>query len=321
MTAGIVIGLIAFVWLGVSSLFEKGQYYATYFNQSVQGLQVDSPVKYRGVSIGRVAGIEVAPDSRLIEVIMKIEAPMELTSDVFAQLKVVGITGSMFIELDRKSPDQKYLSPVLTFPTEYPVVPSRPSDISELFRGIDEILQSINAMNLPEVTTSMRTTLENINTSINKFDLEGVSEQVKTSFSNLDRNLARQPWEEIITSVNKSSRSFNQTMDRARNTLDNIDTVMNRLDTIVTSNEKSVNTAVQDFQKVMNRADTTFQEISIMLANTGNNFNDLSTRLIDATGKMERVLDNLNKTMDRLSDQPSQLFLVEPAPPRKIENK
>ena len=48
--------------------FQKGSVYVTYFDESVQGLQVDSIVKFRGVDIGTVRKIGVAPDQRLVEV-------------------------------------------------------------------------------------------------------------------------------------------------------------------------------------------------------------------------------------------------------------
>ena len=102
MASGISIALISFIWLGMSRFLEKGRNYVTYFNESVQGLQRDSPVKYRGVSIGRVERIEVAPDSKLIQVVLKIDSGHTLEKDTVAQLKAVGITGSMFVELDRK---------------------------------------------------------------------------------------------------------------------------------------------------------------------------------------------------------------------------
>ena len=75
---GIVIGAGLIFWLGASKYFEKGDTYVTYFDESVQGLQVDSSVKYRGVDIGRVKQIRVAPDNRLIEVVMKIQLRGEL---------------------------------------------------------------------------------------------------------------------------------------------------------------------------------------------------------------------------------------------------
>ena len=49
LTSGIVMALSAVLSLGMVKYLEEGQYYATYFNESVQGLDVDSLVKYRGV--------------------------------------------------------------------------------------------------------------------------------------------------------------------------------------------------------------------------------------------------------------------------------
>ena len=102
LVGGTGIILLAVIWLGTSRYLEEGQYYVTYFNESVQGLDKDSPVKYRGVSIGRVLKITVAPDSKLIKVILKIESRQPLGSNLVAQLKLVGITGSLFVELDQK---------------------------------------------------------------------------------------------------------------------------------------------------------------------------------------------------------------------------
>ena len=42
--------------------------YMSYFDESVQGLEIGSPVKFRGVTIGTVADIDIAPDRRHVEV-------------------------------------------------------------------------------------------------------------------------------------------------------------------------------------------------------------------------------------------------------------
>jgi len=73
LMAGISFFILVTIWLGMSHFLQEGQYYVTYFDESVQGLEVDSIVKYRGVPIGRVEGIDVAPDANLIQVTLKIE--------------------------------------------------------------------------------------------------------------------------------------------------------------------------------------------------------------------------------------------------------
>ena len=102
VVAGFIMVIFAVIWLGMSNYLEKGKFYVAYFDESVQGLDRDSPVKYRGVSIGKVYSIGVAPDANLIEVVLKIETGLKLDKSIVAQLKSVGITGIMFVELEKK---------------------------------------------------------------------------------------------------------------------------------------------------------------------------------------------------------------------------
>ena len=60
VACGLACAVLVIIWLGMSRFLEKGQFYVTYFDESIQGLVVDSPVKYRGVFIGRVESIGVA---------------------------------------------------------------------------------------------------------------------------------------------------------------------------------------------------------------------------------------------------------------------
>ena len=116
---GFALASVAIIWLGMSNYLEKGTYCVAYFDESVQGLDKDSPVKYRGVSIGRVESINVAPDETLIQVVMKIRKGLKLEiilENVVAQLKAIGITGIMFIELDRKKPLEPDRSPEIQCP-------------------------------------------------------------------------------------------------------------------------------------------------------------------------------------------------------------
>ena len=69
VVTALLLAVVVTVWLGASRYFEKSKPYVAYFSESVQGLEVDSPVKFRGVSVGRVRGVRMAPDNKLIEVV------------------------------------------------------------------------------------------------------------------------------------------------------------------------------------------------------------------------------------------------------------
>ena len=48
--------------------------------------------------------IRVAPDKKLVEVVMKIDLSVENARQTYAQLKTAGLTGIVFIDLDRQDP-------------------------------------------------------------------------------------------------------------------------------------------------------------------------------------------------------------------------
>src|SRR5258705_6584944 len=60
--ASVFIAAGALVALGAGSIFKEKILFETYLNESVQGLEIGAPVKYRGVQIGNVDGISFAED-------------------------------------------------------------------------------------------------------------------------------------------------------------------------------------------------------------------------------------------------------------------
>ncbi len=68
VVCGVALGLTSVVVLGARGLHENTVSYQSYFDESVQGLDVGSPVKFRGVTIGTVSKIDIAPDRRHVSV-------------------------------------------------------------------------------------------------------------------------------------------------------------------------------------------------------------------------------------------------------------
>jgi phospholipid/cholesterol/gamma-HCH transport system substrate-binding protein len=56
------IGFVAVVALGAGQVFRQKILFETYLNESVQGLEVGAPVKYRGVQVGNVESIGFAEE-------------------------------------------------------------------------------------------------------------------------------------------------------------------------------------------------------------------------------------------------------------------
>jgi phospholipid/cholesterol/gamma-HCH transport system substrate-binding protein len=188
---GVCLGVVAIIWVGATSYFQKGETYISYFDESVQGLQVDSSVKFRGVDVGRVESIRVAPDNHLIGVVMKINMRDELQKNAVSQLKAAGITGIMFVELDLKEPSEPDLSPKIEFPSEYPIIPTRPSEIQRLVTGINEIVRKFNEIDTKGISTQLIATTKAMEEFLKGKEMKSIVARVDAAAGNLDRLTAR----------------------------------------------------------------------------------------------------------------------------------
>ena len=321
ITSGVIIAVLAIIWLGVSRIFEKGRYYATYFDESVQGLAIDSPVKYRGVPIGRVTRITVAPDSKLIEVVLKVESGQEIGRDVVAQLSLVGITGSMFIELDRRKKGEPDRSPKLTFPSNYPVIASKPGEISQLLQGVDEVLQHLKTMDLVGISDRVKQTLDSINMMIADANLKKISSEVERSLENINTILDKNRWEGILSSVETAGQSLNQVMANALSNLDRLEATLTKVDGIISDNEPDIRLAVQNLRSALDQANRFFNSGTLLVENTGESVYQLQENLQAVANNISRASQNLNQLIESLQENPSRLLFGKEPVPRVLEEK
>jgi phospholipid/cholesterol/gamma-HCH transport system substrate-binding protein len=291
VTVGVILGVVAIIWVGASKYFEKGERYVTYFNESVQGLQQDSAVKYRGVDVGRVEGIRVAPDNRLIEVIMKIRLKGEVEKNNVAYLRVVGITGIVFIELDRRDPEEPDLSPRIDFASEYPIIPSKPSQLRQIFSGIDEIVEKIKQV-----------------------DLEGLSKSITHSAKAAEDLLAGPRTQKVLANLESISVNLDQTIARVEKI-----TAEGNLEGIVGETRaalveaRSLIAVTRDELKTLRLADTA--EKTNRIVDTLSRTSRTTARDLQVmSDNMKRSTETLERLVERLESNPSDLIFSKPPP-------
>jgi phospholipid/cholesterol/gamma-HCH transport system substrate-binding protein len=227
---GVILTVVAIIWVGATKYFEKGNLFVTYFDESVQGLQKDSTVKYRGVEVGRVEQIRVAPDNRLIAVIMKINLKEDLPKTVISQLKVAGITGLVFVELDRQQKGEAEKSPKISFPSEYPIIPSRPSEIAKIMGGVTAVVDKFSAMDTRGIFDSVKSAVAQIEIFFRGKDMETIIANVKTltgylkdSSKRIDELIAAGKLEEILAEAHKTLQESKKLMAAVQEEMKGLD--------------------------------------------------------------------------------------------------
>ena len=188
---GVVMGFAAIIWVGATSYFQKGVTYISYFDESVQGVQLNSPVKFRGVDVGLVENIRVAADNRHIGVVMKINMKEDLQKNYVAQLKSAGITGVMFVELDLTKPGEPDFSPKIDFPSEYPIIASRPSELQRLMAGANDVVQQFKQIDAKGISDQLLATTKSLEEVIRGKQMASILTRIDAAAGNLDRLTAR----------------------------------------------------------------------------------------------------------------------------------
>ncbi len=319
MFVGITIAVLAFIWLGMSNYLEKGKLYSIYFEESVQGLEKDSPVKYRGVAIGRVVKISVAPDSKLIEAIVNIDREQHLEKNIVAQLTNAGITGIMFIELDLKDPEEEDKSPELSFKSDYEVIPSKPSNITEILEGISDIFDRVRSIDMKEISNKIKTTLDKVNQTIDDADIKGLSNNLETSLENIKRITEREKWDAILSSIEESSATLKSVMSKADKGMEKFDNTVGTLERLASGKEKQLGDAIDNFKGAIDKVNRLLDNGNSIVAGADDSIHLLARNLIKITENLEEATDNINIISGIIADHPSQLLFGEPPPEKKIE--
>lgn len=211
LIGGFVVGAIVLLIIGILT-FGGSQYFATkakavlfFRDQSLGGLDIGSPVTFRGVKIGTVTGIAIQYD--VIKSTMQIPVHIEINTD---QIEIVsgqrsvhnlktlverGLRGQLVVQslvTGQASIDFDFHpnSPLIIVGTEpnTPELPTIPSEMAILKATLSDTLAKINKLPLEEISAQILNTVKSANDALSNVKaaaksadalLNNVNEQVK----------------------------------------------------------------------------------------------------------------------------------------------
>ena len=159
VVGSVVIGLAAILAISEQMLRKATVSYKSYFDEAVTGLETGSPVAYRGVKIGNVSAIDVAPDRRHVEITYTLgvavlnrlglagdtvgkETQITMPPELRVQLASTGLTGTKYLQIDffdtGGTPPE-----VLPFPVPENYIPATPSTMKNLE---DSVVRAVNML-------------------------------------------------------------------------------------------------------------------------------------------------------------------------------
>ena len=136
---------VAFVWLAKTG-HRDDVTYRIRFNESVSGMAVGDTVKFRGVDMGTVKAMAIdEADPRRVQVDVRLRKDAPVKTDTKASLKLKGITGAVFIELDGGSPNAQFLV-AATSEGQVPEIPSEKSKLTTALDQLPAVVQKFSAL-------------------------------------------------------------------------------------------------------------------------------------------------------------------------------
>ena len=120
--------------------------YRIRFADSVSGLAVGDPVKFRGVDVGTVKSMNVDPDNpRRVRVDVRLRKETPVKTDTKATLALKGITGVVYIELNGGDPAAQTLLAV-TPPDQIPEIPSEKTGLLAMLDELPKVVRKFAAI-------------------------------------------------------------------------------------------------------------------------------------------------------------------------------
>ncbi|HUO43306.1 MAG TPA: MlaD family protein [Burkholderiales bacterium] len=126
----------------------KTRDYLLVSHHPVTGLNLQAPVRYRGVTVGKVVNIEFDPDDvRNILVRIAVRADTPLTHGVYAQLGSQGVTGLSYVMLDDDGSNPALLSGELARIDVHPsFMDSVTSSGQQMIENFNRVAQRVNVL-------------------------------------------------------------------------------------------------------------------------------------------------------------------------------
>ena len=283
--------LILFValFIVVVLILYKGFYrveYKTYLirtSYSVNGLELGSPVKYKGVNVGKVKLIEINwKNPSEVFILVDIDKRLKVDGKVYATLGLQGITGLAYISLE----ESKKPLPVRR-ENGYEVIPFKPSTFQEISDFV------------PHMLTEIYNLTKDLRSFVNSFDIKSLNETIRTAnetFKNLNTNVNL-----LTRKIIKLQRDLSSLIRKGEYTITDVDKLV-----------KELNETSKELQK-------TLIEFQRLAQETRRQAPEISSKFEELTESAQKVLKDLDKFVKKLNTTPSELLIREKTKPAPVE--
>jgi ABC-type transporter Mla subunit MlaD len=347
--AGMVLMIIVIAIAGSRGLTKRAILVETFFSESVTGLDIGSPVKYRGVPVGEVKHIgfvysayreqaheELTPArARQILVVMALDperfgllgserADAVLNQLVAQGLRVKiassGMTGLAFLEMDYFKGQPSEPAPAeLQLETHHPYIPSVASTMTALKKAVDDVFVKLSAVDLQALGDEFLATLYLVQHALAHTDVATLAEETTALMTELRES--NRSLKGLLDSpeLGRLPSTLAATAESARRTIERIES---RIDPMTASVTNVTGRAVCLMEQANGLLEQHGAQIGVTveaLARTAQTLDrTAATQQGDVAALLEdlrRAADGLERIISNLTSAPSALLFGRPPAP------
>jgi len=281
-------------WLLKPAVDDEVKKYYIHFDESVLGLNIDAPVKFRGISVGKVTRLRINPkNSEQVEVLITILKSTPVKSTTVAKLTSQGITGLSYINLSLGDNGAEPLK--LQEGYEYPVIKTVPS----LFIKLEESFGS--------VSENLSNTLVKTQQLLNDNNQEQISLLLKRTAGFMDR-MERLLSDETIKHFQSSIVNFNNTTKKIDNMMPKIEHFIDKSVAWEDKISGSFNSIMNSYLGIKSSMDEFKRAVSSGEFNLKEITNDVVPTLNNTLIEMQHLMIRLEGTLNQYERSPGDIL-------------
>ena len=278
------------IFVGSMRLFSKEILSVLYFDESVNGLYVGAPIKFKGVPIGKVSDIRIRynqPEgSAAVPVFVRIDSSrlrgelgVEMAQDpplLFQEQIGKGlrgklqlesfITGQLFIELDYLPEGSDEPARMLQVSPTYPEIPTTPSVMARLGTETTDLFAQLTALNYEGIGRELFRSLQLLRKRLEPIDTELLQQHLADTLAGAKALMNSGELEDTLAAVRTTMRKIGSASETAEGEIATLSQQAGNLGQQLEETVTSLNGVLQSVDSAMDPASPLRQEFRRTLA-------------------------------------------------------
>ena len=313
VVGALALGVVGVGAFGSGQFFEQRTTFISYFDESVNGLDVGAPVKFKGVPIGEVTDINLRVDleNETFQVPVQYAINLDPVTDTTgarlnlddpallrdqiedglrAQLQLESIvTGKLYVELTYISdPDSAVYA---KGPPSRLSIPTELSPLAKLGEGASGLVTNLRQFDVTQINENLVTFLVNANDKLEALDAEAINRSALSTIESV---------REVVESkeVRTALQDMPKATERLRATIKDAQALIQRLDRGVEPTADELEKTSRQLRATLKRMRRTMDEVDQTLSpnsGIGYQMNEALSNLSEATEALRVLVQSLER--------------------------